>query len=78
MWGETLYRYAYLGHIHKRSKGLAVDERSGAIYETFQAITAKDAWNRSMGHSSGRSIATITLTKQGGEWGRFYTPISPS
>jgi hypothetical protein len=77
MWGSTDYRYAYLGHIHKRSRGLAVDERSGAIYETFQAITAKDAWNRGQGHASGRSIATITLSKTEGETARFYTPISP-
>ena len=77
MWGSTLYRYAYLGHIHKRSRGLAVDERAGAIYETFQAITAKDAWNRGQGHASGRSIATIMIDKNDGEWGRFYTTISP-
>jgi hypothetical protein len=75
MWGSTLYRYAYLGHIHRRLRG--TDEHGGAIYETFQAITAKDAWNRSMGHASGRSIATIILSKQHGEFARFYTPISP-
>lgn len=76
MWGKSLYRYAYLGHIHKRSKGQTADERAGAIWETFQAITAKDAWNRGQGHASGRSIAAIRLHLTKGEVGRIYVPIA--
>lgn len=75
MWGNTLYRYAYLGHHHKRTKG--TDELKGAIYEIFQAITAKDAWNRGVGHSSGRSITAIVLDKNKGEVMRVIEPISP-
>jgi hypothetical protein len=74
MWGSTTFRYAYLGHIHRRLRG--TDELKGAIYETFQAITAKDAWNRGVGHSSGRSITAIVLDKQKGEVGRVSEPIS--
>jgi hypothetical protein len=74
MWGETLFRYAYLGHIHRRLRG--TDELKGAIYETFQAITAKDAWNRGVGHASGRSITAIVLDKEKGEVMRAIEPIS--
>lgn len=76
MWGDTLYRYAYLGHLHHRMRGL--DERSGAIWEVFQAITAKDAWNREQGHASGRSITAIVLDKEKGEVMRIVEPISPN
>jgi hypothetical protein len=75
MWGSSIYRYAYLGHFHKRLKGS--DELKGAIYEIFQAITAKDAWNRGVGHSSGRSITAIVLDKEKGEVMRVIEPISP-
>jgi hypothetical protein len=75
MWGSSLYRYAYLGHWHKRLRG--TDELKGAVYEVFQAITAKDAWNRGVGHSSGRSITAIVLDKNKGEVMRVSEPISP-
>lgn len=73
MWGNTIYRYAYLGHFHRHAKGS--DERGGAIWEIFQAITAKDAWNRGVGHSSGRSITAIVLDKEQGERQRILQPI---
>lgn len=75
MWGATLYRYAYQGHIHKRTK--LVEERGGVVAETFQAIAAKDAWNRGKGHASGRSVAAIVLDKAKGEVIRRYEPIAP-
>lgn len=75
MWGSTDFRYAYLGHFHKEVAGRTKDERNGAIWEVFQAITAKDAWNRTMGHASGRSISAIVLDKENGEIGRIKQPI---
>lgn len=75
MWGSSTFRYAYLGHTHKRQRGTDVDETKGAVYEVFQAITAKDAWNRGKGHASGRSITAIILDPQRGEVSRVLEPI---
>lgn len=77
MWGDTQYRYALLGHWHKRAKGFASNESNGAVWEIFQAITAKDAWNRGKGHASGRSITAITYDQRDGEVTRTLVPISP-
>lgn len=75
MWGRTKYRYAYLGHFHRRIRGRDQDSHSGAIWEVFQAITARDAWNRSMGHNSGRSMVAIVIDRDDGEESRYYQPI---
>lgn len=77
MWGRTVFRYAYLGHFHRKRKGIdaLADERGGAIWEVFQAITAKDAWNRGAGHASGRSMTAITFDKDKGEVIRNIEPI---
>lgn len=61
MWGSTKFRHAYLGHFHRRIRGRMSDEYGGAVWEVLQAITAKDAWNRAQGHSSGRSISAMTF-----------------
>lgn len=78
MWGETRFRYAYAGHWHRRIKGTpakTADEVGGAIWEVFQAITAKDGWNRGKGHSSGRSMVAITYSLTEGEIDRKTQPI---
>lgn len=64
MWGNTHYRYAYLGHIHHRAKG---GEENGVIWETFQSLAAKDAWHHGAGYSSGRSMVAITHHRNRGE-----------
>lgn len=61
MWGSTKYRYAYSGHYHRSKAGPVKDEKHGAIWEILPAFTAKDAWNRSMGHNSLRSIMSKTF-----------------
>lgn len=78
MWGTSLFRYAYLGHHHKDQSGMMKNEAGGATWEKFQAITAKDAWNRGVGNSSGRSITAIVLDKEKGEVMRVREPISPN
>jgi hypothetical protein len=72
MWGKTKYRYAFLGHFHRRIKGRDADTHGGAIWEVLQAITARDAWNRSMGHWSGRSMVSVVYSPDGGEEHREY------
>jgi hypothetical protein len=63
-WGETKYRYAYLGHVHQKNKG---GEIAGAEWETFQTLSPKDAWANSMGFTSGRSMQSITHHIETGE-----------
>lgn len=75
MWGATSFRYAYLGHEHRRKRGMSSEERGGAVWEVFQAITAADAWNRGKGHFAGRSITAITLDPERGEVYRTLEPI---
>lgn len=65
MWGETLYRYGFSGHFH-RTKSFGADENNGAISEILPAFTAKDAWNRSMGHASQRTISSHTFHVENG------------
>jgi hypothetical protein len=64
-WGETQFRYAYLGHVHHASKGGG--EKNGVIWETFQSLAAKDAWHAGMGYTSGRSMSAITHHRERGE-----------
>lgn len=63
-WGETEYRYGYLGHIHKRTTG---GEKDGLTWETFQTLSPKDEWGYRMGFTSGRSMVAITHHKELGE-----------
>lgn len=74
MWGETKQRYAFSGHFHRRKAGPLSDEKHGAEWEILPAFTAKDAWNRSMGHASKRSIQAITFHKEKGR--QFTTYVS--
>jgi hypothetical protein len=66
IWGDTEVHYGLQGHIHRKTK-IPSDEKGGAIIETFQTIAAKDAWNRGMGHASGRSLTAIVYSVLGGE-----------
>lgn len=79
MWGSSDYRYVYLGHIHKKTKGATVDmsgEVGGATWETFQTIAPRDAWGNSMGFTAGRSLQAIVLHKDRGERMRIISPVS--
>lgn len=78
LWGSTDFRYAYLGHIHKRTKGGVIQlggELGGAIWETFQTIAPRDAWGNSMGFTAGRSMQAIVHHKEKGEWDRKTSPV---
>ncbi len=67
-WGETEFRYAYLGHVHHRSRGGG--EGKGVIWETFQTLAPKDSWHAWSGYVSGRSMTAITHHKEYGEVAR--------
>lgn len=74
MWGATKYRYGFSGHFH-RMKTVAVDEQNGAISEVLPAFTAKDAWNRSMGHASQRTIVSMTFDAVKGREFKNYVNV---
>lgn len=67
MWGNTEYRYALLGHIHRSRKSPPSDEKHGATFEYFPTLAGKDAWNKSMGHASKRSATAVTYSRDEGE-----------
>ena len=71
-WGQTIYRYAYLGHLHHRAKGGGED--SGVVWEVFQTLAAKDAWHAAGKYTSGRSVTAITHHSESGE--RFRHLVS--
>jgi hypothetical protein len=64
-WGETKFRYVYLGHVHHRSIGGG--EKAGVMWETFQTLAPKDIWHHSSGYVSGRSMVSITHHRDKGE-----------
>jgi len=71
MWGQTKYRYGYTGHIHHNSK----IEQNGAQVESFQTLSAKDAWHYNSGYSSGRSMVSITHHIEKGEFCRCTVSV---
>lgn len=70
IWGETRWRYAYLGHVHSINKG-AKEGKGGAVWETFQSLAARDSWHSASGYGASRSMTAVTLHKHQGE--RFRT-----
>lgn len=67
-WGETLFRYAHMFHLHH--KRLMASEGGGVIVETHQAPIPPDAWHFGSGFLSGRSLQAITYHRDHGEIGR--------
>ncbi|MGU9981436.1 hypothetical protein ACJ4V0_15480 [Phreatobacter sp. HK31-P] len=67
-WGASEFRYAYFGHVHHKSRGGG--ERHGVVWETFQTLSAKDAWHAGKGYVSGRSMVAITHHRETGEFNR--------
>lgn len=62
-WGQTDYRYWYLGHVHHKK----VMEFPGGIAETFRTLAPRDAWHQKMGYRAGRDMALIVQHKDFGE-----------
>ncbi len=63
MWGDTAYRYWYVGHVHHVDK----KEYPGGIVEYFRTLAAGDAWHNGQGYRSGRDMCLIVLHKEHGE-----------
>jgi hypothetical protein len=70
-WGQTEFRYGYLGHVHHSSSG----EPGGLKWETFQTLAPKDVWHYKKGYRSGRSMVAITHSKTSGEYIRNIASV---
>ncbi|QQP96531.1 helix-turn-helix domain-containing protein [Lysobacter enzymogenes] len=70
-WGDTQYRYWWLGHVHHQS----VREYPGVTVETFGTLAAKDAYATAGGWRSRRDMKCIVLHEEHGEVARHT--ISP-
>ena len=66
-WGRTLHRYWYLGHVHHQS----VKEYAGVVVESFNTLTAKDAYAAFSGYRARQNMKCIVLHDQHGEVMRF-------
>ncbi len=65
-WSASEHRYFYLGHVHHQQ----VKEFTNCVVETFNTLTAKDAWHTGQGYRSKQSMKSITLHKEYGEISR--------
>ncbi len=70
-WGRTEHRYWYLGHVHHQS----VKEYAGVSVESFNTLTAKDAWAAFGGYRSRQNMKCIVMHDQYGEVARHT--VSP-
>lgn len=65
-WGETEYRYWYIGHVHHQS----VKDFAGCTVESFRTLAAKDAYSHWGGYRAPRDMKSIILHSEYGEVSR--------
>lgn len=70
-WGRTEHRYWYLGHVHHQS----VKEYSGVTVESFNTLTAKDAYAAFGGYRARQNMKCIVMHSEHGEVSRHT--VSP-
>ncbi|WP_295487822.1 oxidoreductase, partial [uncultured Pseudomonas sp.] len=71
-WGRTRYRAWYIGHVHHQS----VKEYSGCFVESFNTLTAKDAYAAWGGYRAAQNMKCIILHDKHGEVARHT--VSPA
>ena len=70
-WGRTRHRYWYIGHVHHQS----VKEYAGVTVESFNTLTAKDAYSAFGGYRAQQNMKCIVLHAEFGEVARHT--VSP-
>lgn len=70
-WGETEFRYWYLGHFHTQR----VHEIASVVIEYFRTLAGKDAWTNANGYRSGRDMCSVILHKDYGQVERHRRDI---
>lgn len=68
-WGQTEHRRWITGHVHSSHR----TEYRGCIVESFQTLTAPDAYAAGAGYRSGRSMHRLVLHREYGEIARTIT-----
>lgn len=70
-WGETTFRYWYLGHFHTKRQ----HEVGSVLIEYFRTLAGKDAWTNEKGYRSGRDMNCIVHHRDYGEIERHRADI---
>jgi hypothetical protein len=70
-WGETDFRYWYLGHYHTQK----VHEIGSMLVEYFRTLVGKDAWTNAKGYRSGRDMNAIVHHAEYGQIERHRADI---
>lgn len=71
-WGETAYRYWYIGHVHHDE----IKEFPGVTVESFRTLAARDAWHAGQGYRAGRDMRAIVHHREFGEIGRHRCDVA--
>lgn len=72
MWGDTVHRYWYTGHIHHETK----KEFPGVVQESFRTIAGRDAYAAWGGYRAGQDSKCIVLHNLHGEVERHTVNIT--
>lgn len=76
-WGDTLYRYWFIGHIHHSSaKSFDGQEFTGCKVESLGILPPADAYAAGKGYRSARDMKAITYSREHGEISR--TTVNPA
>jgi hypothetical protein len=69
MWGQTIYRHVYMGHLHHRIKWKyeSVKEHPGLVLEWLRSPKPTDSWHRAHGHLGSQGITSFIHSKDGGQ-----------
>jgi hypothetical protein len=70
-WGDTVYRYWYVGHVHHQD----LKEYRGGVVEYFRTLAARDAWHNGQGYRAGRDMRAIIHHREHGEVERHRCDI---
>lgn len=71
-WGETDYRYWWVGHVHHQS----LKDYPGVTVESFRTLAAKDAYAHWGGYRAPRDMKCIVLDVDDGEAFRITSSVS--
>lgn len=72
-WGATRSRYGHFGHVHHSAKG---GREGGLQWESWETLTAKDAWHAGEGYQSPRSFSAVTYHNETGEFMRNRVSVN--
>lgn len=71
-WGNSDFRYFFIGHIHHQS----VKEYQGCSVESINTLTPNDAWHHGSGYRARKNIKMMVFHKEYGEIERITKDVS--